>query len=312
VTEINPPYALQGGTINHPAKLFRRALAGAVKEGVTVFTTTDLKVTQHAPTGMSVDVARGGAFVTGDDTQDQGLYFCYNDGAKQLTIAASDPTNPRKDIVVFHVKDNTEGQAGDTSVLEVVTGTPAPSPAEPALPSTAIKLATVDVAALATAITNANITDRRSIAGLSAVPNPPRVKVRRASTTQNFVDATWTTISWDTEDKDTDGMWTVGTPTRFTIVTPGDYLFGAEFAVVAGTTGRLLIRFLKNGAAFPARSGFGQTANTSSKASETTLIPSLVAGDYIEVQGFQDSGATRACDLTTEMQMVGWAVWQGQ
>jgi predicted secreted protein len=49
----------------------------------------------------------------------------------------------------------------NTWSLAVVTGTPAASPSEPAAPANSIVLAMVSVAALATSITNANITDRR-------------------------------------------------------------------------------------------------------------------------------------------------------
>src|SRR5574337_1500593 len=83
---------------------------------------------------MSVLVARGAAYVQGDDATDQGLYFVYNDATKTLTISSADATNPRKDIVVAHVKDNFHGQAGDTWVIEVITGTPAASPVEPTTP----------------------------------------------------------------------------------------------------------------------------------------------------------------------------------
>jgi hypothetical protein len=44
----------------------------------------------------------------------------------------------------------------------VVTGTPAPSPSEPAAPANSWVLAMVDVPALDTAITNSQITDRRT------------------------------------------------------------------------------------------------------------------------------------------------------
>lgn len=160
MAEVNPPGFLQVASAQHPAKLFRRILAGLAREGVCDFNAgNDLVVT--AGGGMTVSVARGGAFVLGDDSTDQGLYFCYNDGARSLTIGTADGTNPRDDIIVARVKDNTEGQAGDTWELAVVAGTPAASPAEPALPATAIKLATVRVNAGASSISAGNITDRR-------------------------------------------------------------------------------------------------------------------------------------------------------
>src|SRR5262245_38875692 len=118
MTEVNPPFVLQGGTVNHPALVFRRAFAGLFSEGVAGYNSpNDCKVVQSGTPGMSVVVNRGGCYIKGDDTTDQGLYFCYNDADKTLTVPAAHATLARKDIVVFHVYDNFHGQPGDTSVL---------------------------------------------------------------------------------------------------------------------------------------------------------------------------------------------------
>lgn len=165
MAEVTPPAFLQGSA-DHPAKLFRRALQGLVREGVTSFNADgDMKVVESSPAAMSVRVQRGGAFVQGDDTTDQGVYFAYNDGYEAITVPAADGTNPRKDIIVAQIKDATEGVAGDTWALELIEGTPAGSPSEPATPASALKLATIDVLAGASSITNARITDRRTGAG---------------------------------------------------------------------------------------------------------------------------------------------------
>lgn len=165
MTEINPPYVLQASAAVNTAKLFRRAAAFlAFEEGVGNFNgANDLKVSERgAGANMSVDVARGGALVKGDDTTDQGLYFVYNDATVNKVIEAADGTNPRKDIVIAEVNDNQEGQPGDNWAISVVTGTPAGSPAEPTLPPSALKLAVVDIPALDTTISNAQITDSRT------------------------------------------------------------------------------------------------------------------------------------------------------
>ena len=112
---------------------------------------------------MSVDIAKGRAFVQGDQSEWQGHYGIRNDATVNKAIAASDPTNPRKDRVIAQVYDSVDiGGAEDKYVLEVLTGTPAPTPSPPALPDDALDLAIVDVAASATTITNANITDQRT------------------------------------------------------------------------------------------------------------------------------------------------------
>lgn len=162
MAERNPSLWLQQRT-DHTAENDRALLMSAFggREGVSG--PTDLAVSQRgAGANMSVDVAAGRAVILGDDSATtQGMYHVWNDAVKNLTIAASDPTNPRKDIVIARVKDAFYSGATNAWELAVVTGTPAASPAEPALPNNAIKLAVVSVAASATSITNANIADSR-------------------------------------------------------------------------------------------------------------------------------------------------------
>lgn len=121
----------------------------------------DLAVTQNGTPNMSVNVAAGKVFVDGTENAVQGAYLGVNDATVNLAISASDPTNPRKDLVVARVQDAEWSGATNSWSLAVITGTPAASPAEPAVPANAHVLALVDVDAGATSITNAKITDRR-------------------------------------------------------------------------------------------------------------------------------------------------------
>jgi hypothetical protein len=130
----------------------------------------DLLVTQNGTPNMSVNVAAGHVWIDGTESATQGAYKAYNDATKNLVVAASDPTNPRKDLVVAKVQDAAYSGATNAWTLAVVTGTPAGSPAEPAVPANAVVLAMINVAALATTVTTANITDRRRRAcGLSGI-----------------------------------------------------------------------------------------------------------------------------------------------
>lgn len=162
MTERNPSLWLQNRT-DHTAENDRSLLVSAFggREGVSG--ANDMKVSQRgAGANMSVDVAIGRALVLGDDSAlTQGTYHVWNDAVKNLTIAASDPTNPRKDIVVARVRDAFYSGATNAWALEVIAGTPAASPAEPALPNNALKLAVVTVPAAASSIVDANIADSR-------------------------------------------------------------------------------------------------------------------------------------------------------
>lgn len=159
----NPPYVLQGATgINHPAELFRRMLRTATRGATGIVNSTDCAVTALGTPNMSVNVAKGEVLVAGSATVDQGTYYCFNDATVNLAISASDPTNPRIDLVVAKVTDTLSD--ADTWSLAVVTGTPAPSPSAPAAPANSYTLAQIAVAANATSIVSGNITDKRALA----------------------------------------------------------------------------------------------------------------------------------------------------
>lgn len=68
------------------------------------------------------------------------------------TLAAADTTNGRIDLVVAD---------GSTGAVTAVTGTPAATPVAPTTPAGKVPLATVTVAANATGVANAAITDVR-------------------------------------------------------------------------------------------------------------------------------------------------------
>lgn len=163
MTERNPALWLQART-DHTAEQ-DRALLNMIWKAEGITDASALAVSQRgAGANMSVDVAAGQAVVAGDDSGAQGKYGVWNDATKNLTISASDPTNARYDLVVARVKDAFYSGASNAFSLEIITGTPAGSPAEPSLPNNCLKLASVSVAAGATSITNANITDARVIA----------------------------------------------------------------------------------------------------------------------------------------------------
>lgn len=159
---------MQGGT--YPALNDRQSFAALLgSEGVVDASTGgSLEVTERAAgANMSVDVAAGRGWVLGDSAGFQGYYVVANDAPVNLAVAASDATNPRKDIVIAEVRDAFYAGASNDWRLRVVTGTAAATPTEPAVPDTALKLAVVDVAAGATSVTNATITDSRAQAAPS-------------------------------------------------------------------------------------------------------------------------------------------------
>ena len=155
----NPPSWLQNGS--HTAENDRLTANQIVWAQTGVRRTNDLKVSQSGTPAMSVSIAAGWAVVLGDYTSNMGVYSIYNDAAVSGTITAADPTNPRIDRVCLTVSDSAYTGSVNTVAVNVVAGTPAGSPVAPATPTNSISLATVAVAAGATTIVNANITDTR-------------------------------------------------------------------------------------------------------------------------------------------------------
>jgi hypothetical protein len=114
---------------------------------------------------MSVSVAAGYANIVGTTQSNMGSYVAYNDAAATLTVTTANPSNPRIDIVVVQVSDAYYTGTLNSVSFSVVAGTPAVSPVAPTTPANSILLATIAVAAGATQILNANITDNRVVSG---------------------------------------------------------------------------------------------------------------------------------------------------
>lgn len=160
MAERNPPLHLQAGS--HPANNDRRFLEQLTGLRPGIFKAGDFAVTQTGTPSMAVLVAAGAAIVDGTEASDQGVYFVDSDGNDTLAIAAADATNARFDMIVARVRDAAYSGATNAWALEVVQGTPAASPVEPAIPANCLVLARVSVAAGASSIVNANIVDRRT------------------------------------------------------------------------------------------------------------------------------------------------------
>ena len=143
--------------------LWTRRRSGVLRTGSTA--DNSLLVTEKSGTpNMSVDVADGAAAVLGTEATAQGVYLVEAPTTTNVTIAAADPTNARKDLIVVRIKDQdyTSGSPStNTTTIEAITGTPSGSPALPTIPDNCVLLAIVDVAALASSIVDANITDQR-------------------------------------------------------------------------------------------------------------------------------------------------------
>lgn len=161
----NPPTFVASG--GESAEQCRRAVSGWGDHGAatgiasTVPNSGVLKVTQNGTPNMTVNIAIGGIWVPGTQATTQGNYYCFNPSILNLPITTADPSNPRIDVIAAVVQDAQYSGLNNQWLLQDVTGTPNPSPSVPALPANAIALAQVAVAANASSVVNANITDKR-------------------------------------------------------------------------------------------------------------------------------------------------------
>lgn len=143
MTIESPPLWLQGGT--YPARMDRLALAEMREEGVG--SAIACKVTPRSSgANMTVDIAVGGFWITGDDQALQGLYQGRVTAAETAVPVSNPPagTDQRYDIVVLRVNDPNAGSGNtpaNTVSPVVIAGAASPTPAVPALPNSCLPLA---------------------------------------------------------------------------------------------------------------------------------------------------------------------------
>lgn len=157
------------------------------------------------------------------------------------------------------------------------------------------------------AMLNANVRD-----AINFLLARPYVSVY-ASATQSTTTAVWALILMQSEETDNDGMHSTSSLTsRLTAVTPGWYQVSGQVAF-SGTSnvGSRNARLAVNGSAVTAS---GQTTTTGNAgvgiANLTTRAVFLNAGDYVEIQGMQTSGAALLTNISGEFVSALNAVWQ--
>jgi hypothetical protein len=143
VAEQNPAAWLQSRN-DHPAILYRQMLASmtigqaagdTVGQGGVAPGYGGRLVVTGSVSIMQVTVDTGAVFIAGSNAW-QGMYFCINTGAVNLSIAAAHATQFRRDLVIAQVLDTAYGDGSSQWQLAVVQGansvsSPAPLPTQP-------------------------------------------------------------------------------------------------------------------------------------------------------------------------------------
>ena len=141
------------GSPSYPADVMRRIIGGllfqahADRFGARGGVLPNHSVAQVVLSGDMITVRALNGVVTPALTTSQGPYLVQLP-QETHTLSPADPSNPRKDIVVLRVYDDDE----DALTLreartEYLVGSPSGTPAEPAVPTGAIRLATIEVPA---------------------------------------------------------------------------------------------------------------------------------------------------------------------
>jgi hypothetical protein len=120
------------------------------------------------------------------------------------------------------------------------------------------------------------------------------------STSPSTANNTWTLITFDSESYDTDAFHSTSTNTsRLTVPTGlgGKYLVQAQLSWDVSATGYRALRLYKNGTAYKEATPQVPSATVYVGASFTFNLD-LVAGDYLELYAFQNSGSSKPVYLS--------------
>lgn len=213
MTESSGFFGAVGDSRNYNQLPFLENVRDMMLDGYCHDVGSMLAVIEQSPNAMGVYVGTGEAWIQGN--------WYENTAQKSLSLSTADVTYPRIDRIIL--RNTITGSR--TIVAMVLTGTPATVPLAPALTQTSdtweICLAEVAVAAGATTITNANITDKRSDVTLCGV----------ASWRYAYMDDLNPNL--DTWDAGSQRITNVGNPSASTDATNLNYAYNQQMANVA-------------------------------------------------------------------------------
>jgi hypothetical protein len=135
----------------------------------------------------------------------------------------------------------------------------------------------------------------------------------RQTVTQTVPSATFTAITFNVEDLDNvNGHSTVTNTSRYTCQTGFDGVYqvsgGASFGSPP-TTGSRTVRISKNGTAINGSQGPGHDGTATGITASRTVFVRLAAGDYVEIEGYQSTGAGLGTNVNAESQSSMTVMW---
>jgi len=139
--------------------------------------------------------------------------------------------------------------------------------------------------------------------------NPPRALVYQDTTGTTVPDSTYTSITFNNEGSgysssmigfDSDGMHsTVSNTSRFTAVTAGTYQFDGAICFVSNSTNSRAARWALNGSSFGPIVRIPAVSGAITVVTAPTLFITMAVSDYVELQGWQNSGGNLATSVAS-------------
>lgn len=134
-------------------------------------------------------------------------------------------------------------------------------------------------------------------------------RVTRTGAAQSISHATETALSFDTEDRDDNGYWTVSNPTRLTAPATGWYVVHAGTRWGSTSGGFVRTLYLRiNGTTGVEGARSDLSVGTANNAQSVSGIVYLTAGDYVEAIVYQDSGSSDSISTGTSGQRPGMSM----
>jgi hypothetical protein len=121
--------------------------------------------------------------------------------------------------------------------------------------------------------------------------------------TQSIPSTVYTTINLDTLSFGNFGIWNSGVANRLTVPVgyDGIWLIEGQVAFAANATGQRRVRLLKNGATSIGEQRMPPITIAASATMVTLAsVLKLVAGDYLQIEGYQDTGAGLNTNVSVE------------
>lgn len=271
-----------GGITNATASGKWRRIGDSIEiEGAIVFSAASAAFSSlyvALPSGLSVDndkISSTSQLVCGD------ARFGDTGAANYLGIARYVKTVSKIELMYTNVNTSDAGSTSDPVFFSPITNTaPFTFSATPSQDIIDYKFS-VPVTGWSSSVQMSDSADTRVVAA----------RAFRNTSNQSIASASLTKVQLNAVTFDTHGNFDSTTNYRYTFTVPGIYKVSANLRITANATGTRVINIYKNGSVYSSREQINGTGSYPTGISVSSTI-SVVAGDYVELYAYQDSGSS--------------------